>query len=80
MKPTKTNTRAEQPKPDQKTISPLRQFLKYVLGIGKVQARKTERNELNIDQSVYSDNPKDTQENYDMDEDLALLENGDDGW
>ncbi len=34
----------------------------------------------NFDQSVYSDNLKDTQENYDMEEDLALLEDEDMGW
>jgi hypothetical protein len=52
-------------------------------GNGK-QTEDTERDvseeSENFDQSVYSDNSKDTQENYDMEEDLALLEEKDMGW
>ena len=37
--------------------------------------------ETNPDQSVYSDNPEDTQENLDMESDLGLLEDAkDDLW
>jgi hypothetical protein len=43
------------------------------------EAQIQQRHEQNEDQSVYSDDPRDTQED-DMEEDLALLDDDDMGW
>jgi hypothetical protein len=44
-----------------------------------IEAKNKESEQENIDQSVYSDDPEATQEE-DMEEDLALLNEKDDGW
>jgi hypothetical protein len=45
----------------------------------ETQTQNKQRKQQNEDQSVYSDDPRDTEED-DMEEDLGLLENDDMGW
>lgn len=65
----------EQSKPE----APIKQFLRLVLGIGKHKQSTESKVSVNLDQSVYSDNPKETQED-DMENDLALLDEKEMGW
>jgi hypothetical protein len=44
-----------------------------------IEAEEKETKQENVDQSVYSADPEATQEE-DMEEDLALLDEDDDGW
>jgi hypothetical protein len=57
----------------------IQRFVKwYTTSKKRIEEQKQQR-QNNPDQSVYSDNPRDTQED-DMEEDLALLDDNDMGW
>lgn len=76
LKPPQPKKEEEKPQPE----APLKQFLKLVLGLNKPMVKTDSAETVNPDQSVYSDKPKDTQENTDMEEDQALLEEEDQLW
>jgi hypothetical protein len=57
----------------------IQRFVKwYTTSKKRIEEQKQQR-QNNPDQSVYSDDPRDTQED-DMEEDLALLDDNDMGW